>query len=220
MNKIIKTGILVLLLVIPVFLFQYFKFFGKNHYKLPVFFATDSVLNDKGQYTITEAHEIPDFSFKNQDGIETKGKEAKGKILVVDFFFSRCPGICPQMTNQLIRVQEKFKEDPQFQILSFTVDPEYDTVAVLKSYAQRYGAIPEKWNFLTGTKDSIYTLAQKGFFITAMEDRERPLDFIHSEKLVLIDKEGRIRGYYNGTDSEEVDRLITEIQVLQYEYAN
>jgi len=220
MNKITKAGILVLILVVPVFLFQYFKFFGKNHYKLPVFFATDSVLNDQGKYVITEAHEVPDFSFKNQDGITIKREDFKGKIVVVDFFFSRCPGICPQMTNQLVRVQEKFKQDSLFQILSFTVDPEYDSSSVLKSYALKYGAIPEKWHFLTGRKDSIYSLAQKGFFITAMEDKERPLDFIHSEKLVLVDREGRIRGYYNGTDSEEVDRLITEIQVLQYEYAN
>jgi len=144
----------------------------------------------------------------------------KGYIYVADFFFTRCGSICPKMSTQLTRVQAEFEKDSGVKIISFTVDPKNDTVEVLKQYANDYNAIEGKWRFVTGSKDSIYALAQKGFFITAMEDKNHPIDFIHSDKLVLVDKKGWIRGYYNGTDIKEVDKLMTEIRVLQQIYAD
>ncbi|MFN3403573.1 MAG: SCO family protein [Cytophagaceae bacterium] len=217
MKKNIKTGMLVFLLVIPVFVFMFLKFFGKNYYSLPVYFATDSTYQD-GRYKITDAHTIPDFKLTNQDGNQFSSEALKGKITIVDFFFTRCGGICPKMTRHLGRVQDAFKNDSNVRIVSFTVDPVFDGVDVLKKYSAEFGADNNKWIFLTGTKDSIYQIAQKGFFLSAMEDEANPVDFIHSEKLVLVDKVGRIRGYYNGTDPEDVNRLIAEIKVLNYEY--
>lgn len=208
-----KTGILTVLLIIPVFVFLFLKIFGKNFYHLPVYYPADSVFHE-GKYKVTQAHSIPAFTLTTSEGgILTRG-DLQGKIFVADFFFTRCPGICLKMTNQLVRVQEEFSAKKEIKIVSFTVDPAYDTPEVLKAYAQRYNADPEIWQFLTGEKDYIYQLAMKGFFLSAMEDEENPLDFIHSEKLVLVDRRGWIRGYYDGTDQEDVDRLITEIKVL------
>lgn len=219
MNSKVKIGLLIILLVIPILTFLFLKVFGSNHYTLPVYFAQDSI-QVNGKYKITKAHQVPNFDLLDQDGNSASMIPFKGHILVTDFFFTRCEGICPKMTTQLTRVQEEFRSDKDVKILSFTVDPANDNPNVLKQYATQFNANPTRWTFLTGNKDSIYHLAQKGFFLTAMEDRDRPLDFIHSEKLVLVDKQGWIRGYYNGTDKEEVDRMITEIKVLQEIYAD
>jgi protein SCO1 len=216
MKKSYKAGIWAIIVAIPALVLLFLYVFGKNYYTLPVYYATDSV-KVGGHYKITAAHSIPPFYFRNQNNKIFNSDTLNGKFYVADFFFTRCPGICPKMTNNLSRVQETFREEKDFRIVSFTVDPKNDTVAALKNYATQYKADPAIWNFLTGTKDSLYTLAQKGFFLSAMED-EKPAEFIHSDKLVLVDKSGRIRGYYNGTDKEDVDRLIREIQVLIYSY--
>jgi len=216
--KINKVIVFSLLVMLPIGIIVIISMFGENEYKLPVYFAEDSTAVEGG-YKITKAHIVPDFKLLNQDGDTVTGKQLRGKIHVVDFFFTRCGSICPKMTTQLTRVQEEFAEDADFQIVSITVDPKNDTADVLKAYSKEYGANNTIWWFLTGTKDSIYALAQKGFFISAMEDEAHPVDFIHSEKLVLVDKEGWIRGYYDGTDVKEVDKLMTEIKVLQSIYA-
>lgn len=216
MKNIYKAGALAAILVIPALVFIFLKVFGKNHYDLPVYFASDST-KVNGQYIITQAHCIPGFQFQDQNGNVFDSRKLKGQMYVADFFFTRCGGICPKMTTQLTRVQEAFLDNPQVQIVSFTVDPTNDTAEVLKSYAHDFKADSTKWTFLTGTKDSIYHLAQKGFFVTAMEEKGIP-DFIHSEKLILVDKKGWVRGYYNGTKKEDVDRLIREIQVLVYQH--
>jgi protein SCO1/2 len=215
-----KIITLALLFILPVIVIVFISNFGKNKYKLPVYFAEDSVEVEKGHYKITSAHVVPDFDLIDQDKKEINQKQLKGSIYVADFFFTRCGSICPKMTNQLTRVQEIFSKDPSVKIVSFTVDPKFDSVEVLKKYSDEYSAIGGKWRFVTGPKNSIYALAQKGYFITAMEDTAHPLDFIHSDKLVLVDKQGWIRGYYNGTDQKEVDKLITEIKVLQEIYAD
>jgi protein SCO1 len=220
MNKNIKTGILAALLVLPVLLLISLYKFGNNHFKVPVYHAYDSAMVD-GQYVITDAHRIPDFSFLNQEGKIITNKDLKGSVYVADFFFSRCQGICKDMSSQLVRVQEEFKDNEEVKIVSFTVDPAYDTVAILKDYAKAYRAIPGKWNFLTGVKDSLYKLAgPQGFFLNAKEIENVKDDFIHDNHFVLVDKEGRIRGYYDGTDKKEVDRLILEIGVLLHEYGD
>ena len=209
-----KAGLLIALLVIPALIFVFLKVFAKNHFSIPVYYSIDSVKTDNG-FKITKAHQIPDFSLINQNGVTITSKDLIGTIKVVDFFFTRCPGICPKMTNQLTRVQEVFIEDEDVKLISITVDPVYDQPDTLKLYSQKYKALTEKWLFLTGPKDSIYALAQKGFFLSAMEDKEHPVDFIHSDKVVLVDKNGWIRGYYNGTDKKDVDRLIDELRVLR-----
>ena len=147
-------------------------------------------------------------------------EELNGNIYVVDFFFATCQTICPDMSSQMKRVQEKFKDDPGILLLSFTVNPSKDSVAALKRYATLYDAFPGKWYFLTGDKKPIYDLARYGFFVTTMEGDGGPNDFIHSEKLILLDSDLRIRGYYNGTDYEDVNRLMEEILVLNWELQN
>ena len=214
-NKLILLAIITIL---PAGIILFVSGFGKNKYTLPVYFAEDSVRAEGGKYEITKALTVPDFNLTDQNGKAINQKQLRGNIYVADFFFTRCGSICPKMSTQLTRVQAEFEKDSSVKIVSFTVDPKNDTVEVLKKYATDYNAIEGKWRFVTGPKDSIYSLAQNGFFITAMEDKEHPIDFIHSEKLVLVDKKGWIRGYYNGTDLKEVDKLITEIKVLQQIY--
>jgi protein SCO1/2 len=214
-----KTGILAALLVLPVLVFLLLDKFGSNHYNVQVYYPLDSVYQD-GKYQITGYHTIPEFNLIDQDGKPLKGSDLRGSIYVTDFFFTTCPGICPKLTNQLKRVQEEFASNDQIKILSITVDPAHDSAEVLKNYAELNRAIPNKWFFATGQKDSIYNLAHNGYFISAGEEKNGPEAFLHSSKLILVDKEGRIRGYYDGTSQTEVDRLVTEIKVILHEYAN
>lgn len=218
--KLSKIVMLSLLMILPIGIIFFVSKFGKNKYTLPVYFAEDSIVAEGGKYTVTSAFTVPDFNLIDQDGKAITQQQLRGSIYVADFFFVRCGSICPKMSTQLTRVQAEFEKDSTVKIVSFTVDPENDTVEVLRQYANDYNAIAGKWRFATGRKDSIYNLAQKGFFITAMEDKAHPVDFIHSDKLVLVDKRGWIRGYYNGTDLKEVDKLMTEIRVLQQIYAD
>lgn len=213
-----KVVIMSLLMLLPLGIIFVISNFGRNNYNLPVFFAEDSMLTDKGAYEVTEAHTIPPFQLTDHLGKVITQEQLKGTIYVADFFFTRCGSICPNMSMQLTRVQEEFLAIDDVKLVSFTVDPENDTVEVLNAYAKEYGAVYDKWRFATGTKEDIYLLAQKGFYISAMEDTMNPVEFIHSEKLILVDKNGWIRGYFNGTDSKEVDKLITEIKVLRRIY--
>ncbi|MBC7387659.1 MAG: SCO family protein [Opitutaceae bacterium] len=218
-----RIGLLLLLLVFPVLVYLFLKFFGQNRYTLPKYFPQDVVENTLNGKTVSDTifHKIPDFSFLSNSGDTVTQEISRDKIYVADFFFTTCPGICPQMSSQLKRVQEAFIDNPDILILSHTVDPETDTKEVLDAYAKKYKAIPGKWFFMTGEKNKIYDLAQKGYFISALEDSNySDADrFIHSDKLILVDKDKQIRGYYNGTDEKDVDRLILEISVLLDGYA-
>jgi len=160
-------------------------------------------------------HTIPHFAFINQDNKTTTSESLKDKIYVADFFFTTCPSICPLMTKQLTRVQLAFANDSAVKIISFTVDPETDTSTVLKNYASKYSANLEQWTFCTGDKQKIYRLGQKGFLLVAPEYRNDTIDFLHSDKLVLVDQQSRIRGFYSGTDSTEVNLLINDIKLLK-----
>jgi protein SCO1/2 len=220
MRKNIKTGVLAVLLVLPVFLLLFLYKFGDNHFKVPIYHVNDSTLIN-GKYEMTDVHQIPPFTFINQEGKQFGDKELANSIYVANFFFSRCKGICLDMSSQLVRVQEEFKENGKVKIVSFSVDPTYDNPDILKNYAKAYRAIPGKWNFLTGQKDSLYKLAGPyGFFLNAKEIENVDDEFIHDNHFVLVDKEKRIRGYYDGTDKKEVDRLILEIGVLLHEYGD
>lgn len=179
--------------------------------RLPIFGEKDVVGSD------TIYHTIGNFSFVNQDSSIITNETVEGKIYVADFFFTSCRTICPIMKTQMLRVYETFKNDPEVLIISHTIDPEYDTVALLHDYADRLGAESDKWHFLTGNKDSIYYLAQTSYFVTAMEDQSEPDGFIHSGAFLLIDKKGRIRGKYDGTREEEVNRLLGDIEKLRKE---
>ena len=155
----------------------------------------------------------PEFSLTAHTGEVVSKSNFLGSVWVVDFFFTRCAGICPILTGQLVKVQNEFKDEPDFKMVSITVDPDYDNVKVLSSYAKAWGAIGGKWFFLTGSKEEIYKIAMEGFKLPVGKG-SGATNFIHSDKIVLIDRAGRIRGYYSGTDEVEVKRLISDIKLV------
>jgi protein SCO1/2 len=164
-------------------------------------------------------HKIPEFNFINQDGNEVSSKTLKGKFFAVNFFFTSCQTICPKMATQLFRVQDKLhymRKD--FQLISHTVNPEYDTPEILKKYAASVHADLSIWNFVTGSKKELYEMARKGYLVNADEGNGEPDDFVHSELVVLVDKEGCLRGFYDGTSLKDMDRLVDEAIVLAAEY--
>jgi len=172
---------------------------------------------------VSDGHTVGDFSFINQEGEEITQQNLQGKIYVADFFFTTCGGICPKMTKQLQRVQTEFSTDTNFRILSHTVNPSYDTVEVMKAYAERFNANPDQWWFLTGSKQELYLMARKSYLV--VPDEKDPnfkhgeeSDFIHTENFVLIDPDKRIRGMYDGTNPDEVSELIKDIYDLKKEY--
>ncbi|MBK9589993.1 MAG: SCO family protein [Crocinitomicaceae bacterium] len=172
---------------------------------------------------VKEGHTIGDFSFTNQLGEEITQEDTKGKIYVADFFFTTCGGICPKMTKQLQRVQAEFAGDENFKILSHTVFPSYDTVEVMKAYADRFEADHKQWWFLTGSKKDLYLMARRSYLVVPDENDDSfehgsESDFIHTENFVLIDPDRRIRGMYDGTDPDQVSKLIKDIYDLKREY--
>ncbi|MNJ88990.1 hypothetical protein D3C87_65510 [compost metagenome] len=166
-------------------------------------------------------HTIQPFSFTDQSGKPYGSKDLKGKIYVAEYFFTTCGTICPVMNAEMRRVQAAYKGNDQFKILSFTVDPETDSVAQMKNYADNHGADPQQWHFLTGRKEDLYKLARRSFFVLkpaeAQNQGDVGSDFIHTNYFVLVDTQKRIRGYYDGTDSREVDKLIQDIDKLLVE---
>jgi protein SCO1 len=162
-------------------------------------------------------HTIGNFKLVNQDSAIITNESLRNKIYVADFFFTSCRTICPVMKTQMHRVYQAIENDPGILLVSHTIDPEYDTVGLLKNYADRLGVKSDKWHFLTGNKDSIYYLAQTSYFVTAMEAEAEPDGFIHSGAFLLIDKQGRIRGKYDGTSEKEVDQLLKDIELLKKE---
>ena len=162
-------------------------------------------------------HTIQPFSFINQYNEVVSEKTISNKIYVADFFFATCQSICPQMSTQLMNVQKAFAKDDSVLILSHTVNPLHDTVEVLNGYAQSYGAIKNKWHFLTGNKKEIYDMARYSYLVNALQEDGTPEGFLHSELLILIDARKRIRGMYDGTDSIAVVKLIADIKLLKQE---
>lgn len=165
----------------------------------------------------TVYHQIQDFSFTNQFGETVNKGTVKNKIYVANFFFATCQSICPEMSKNMVLVQKAFEKDDSLLILSHSVNPMHDTVEVLKAYAESYGALKNKWHFLTGKKDSIYAIGHKSYLINAQETDQNDEGFIHSELFLLIDTKGRIRGTYDGTNVAEVNRLIDDVRTLKRE---
>jgi protein SCO1/2 len=163
-------------------------------------------------------HRIGEFELVDQNGNVFNESNLEDKYYVADFFFTTCPTICIDMSTQLERVQDEFKNDSNFKIVSHTVQPEVDSVSVMKQYADLHNADPNQWFFLTGDKKVIYKLARKTYFAATTEGDGGVNDFIHTENFILIDKEKRIRGFYDGTSKEDVDRLILDVKVLKQEY--
>jgi protein SCO1/2 len=153
----------------------------------------------------------------NQDGQTVLLDKWKDKIVIVDFFFSRCPSICPKMTNNLQRLRHRFAGDSNIQLVSITVDPENDSALQLRRYAERFKLDLQYWELLTGNKKEIYRVARNGFKVAATDGDGGPSDFIHSEQFILLDPQLRIRGYYKGTDNDQVDQLILDIKKLKHE---
>lgn len=162
-------------------------------------------------------HTVPAFAFENQDGQVITNENVKGKIYVANFFFTSCPTICPKMTSQLKRLQSLTK-DEGIVILSHSVDPIRDSVARLKMYAVDNGLDTKNWHLMTGDSEDIYDLGMTGYNLSAMEDESAPGGFLHSEMVVLVDKEGHLRGMYEGTSTEAMDRLVADIKKLKTEY--
>ena len=159
-------------------------------------------------------HTIPDFSFVNQDNQTITNKNYEGKIYVADFFFTTCPTICPIMKKQMLRVYEKFKENPKVGILSHSIDPRHDSVQVLKEYAARLGVKSKMWNFVTGDKAKIYEIGEKSYYVTAGEDSTAAGGIIHSGAFILVDTKRRVRGVYDGTKETDVTKLLKDMDVL------
>ncbi len=163
-------------------------------------------------------HTIPDFSFTDQDGNVVTQNTFKDKIYIADFFFTTCPTICPIMKTQMLRVYDKYKENPDILILSHTIDPKHDSVEVLHEFAEKLGVSSNVWHFVTGDQDEIYDIGQNSYMVTAGEDKNQPGGYLHSGAFLLIDKERRIRGIYDGTKAEKVDILMKDIVKLLDEY--
>ena len=161
-----------------------------------------------------QGHRVMDFSLINQNGDTITQADYHGSIYVADFFFTRCPSICPVMSNNMAQLQEFYKNDDRIKLLSLSVTPEYDSIAVLKKYALKHGADISKWNITTGNKKHIYTLARKSYFAVVDEGDGGLQDFIHTPNFILVDPLKQIRGIYDGTKKEEITRLVKDIDLL------
>ena len=172
----------------------------------------DSTVQYKSKY-----HTIADFSFTNQNGKTITQKDYEGKIYVADFFFTTCGSICPKMTTNLSEIQTAFAKNRKVKLLSFTVFPETDSVPVLKAYAIKHNVDDSKWNLVTGDKKEIYTMARKSYLAVKLGKPEELYDMVHTENFVLVDTKKRVRGFYDGTNKEDMKRLIEDITFLSNE---
>lgn len=231
-TKYLKRVVLVSILVLPFLVYFFFVYSAEENFFIKLKYVGPreaiTVLNDEGEEVVDTAYyTIPDWEFTTQDDTTLSAKELEGKIYLANFFFSTCPSICPAMNYNVAQVQERFKGYDHFRIVSFSVDPNHDTVEVLKAYEKRIGATPGRWYFLTGDQEDIYRTAE-GYFANAMEDSLAAGGFLHSENLVLVDWKGRIRSgideygnvkaVYNGLSPDEINKLKDDIKVLIAEF--
>jgi protein SCO1 len=198
---------LALVIVIPMLAYVYVN----SHAKLEVYNQLEGWNNPNDTLLLSN------YSFIDQQSKDISLKSFPGKILVVNFFFSRCPGQCPKMMSGLKRVSKSFKDDNRVHFLSFTVDPEHDTPQKLEVYAEGLNINPDQWDLLTGDKRKIYRTARNGFHVDASQGNGGPQDFIHSDKIMLVDTNGNVRGYYSGIVTSEVNKLMTDVKKLENE---
>ena len=212
----------VVLLILSAIIMYFIYTLLKPTPELPVYqpdMVSASLVDSTVQY-VKKYHRIADFKLINQNGDTITQDTYKDKIYVADFFFTTCTSICPIMTDHMVKIQKKILNDPQVMLLSHTVIPETDTVAQLKRYAIEKGVNDAKWNLVTGDKKQIYDLARKSYLATKTKGDGGPYDMIHTENFVLVDKEKRIRGFYDGTDPKAIDKLMKDIGILEAEYAD
>ncbi len=226
-----KKAVLVVLLILPSLFYLIFVYGAEgNFFKTLDYVGPKKVVSTEKDGEVvndTLHYVIPDFEFINQEDTTLSSSDMRGKVYIANFFFSSCPTICPAMNYNLKQVQDRFLGYEDIYFLSFTVDPEYDTPAVLKEYETKIGAVNGRWHFLTGDKQELYKTA-RDFFVNAMEDSTAAGGFLHSEYLVIVDWEGRIRSrtdeqgnlkaVYNGTSPDEVNKLKDDVKVLIAEY--
>ena len=188
--------------------------------RLPILGEREPVEKIIDGKTVTDTiyQTIPDFSFINQDSSILTQKDFEGKIYVADFFFTSCTSICPVMHRNMLKVYEEFKGNSSVKILSHTIDFKYDTPSRLKNYANKLGVTGDQWQFAKGSKDSVYALAEKKYLVAVSEDKTATDGFIHQGWFILVDKERRLRGAYDGTKSDQVDQLIQDMKTLLKEY--
>ena len=184
---------------------------------LSKFYAPSDVnpeLVDSTVQYISKYHTIADFAFTDQNGKIITQKDYENKIYVADFFFTTCGSICPKMTANLVDVQKAFSTNPNVKLLSYTVMPETDNVPTLKKYAVENGVDDQKWHLVTGDKKAIYTMARKSYLAVKQGKPDEMYDMVHTENFILVDTKKRVRGFYDGTDKDEVEKLIGDIQWL------
>lgn len=203
-------GILLVSIFIAIFILT------KPSKSLPIFNPRDvnPELVDSTIQHLGYNHTIEDFSFKNQNGETISQKDYEGKVYVADFFFTTCPTICPKMTDNMVWLQNQIRNNDKVKLMSFSVTPDIDSVPVLKKYAIEKGVLDSKWNLLTGDKKDIYYLARKSFLVVKTGSPEEMYDMVHTENFVLVDEKKRIRGFYDGTNLEEVKQLLEDINFL------
>lgn len=190
--------------------------------ELPIFqpdMVNAELVDSTVQY-VRKYHKIADFELLNQNGETITQDFYKDKIYVADFFFTTCVTICPIMTDHMLKIQEQIKNDPEVFLLSHTVIPKADSVPQLKKYALEKGVIDAKWNLVTGDKKQIYDLARKSYLATKTQGDAGPYDMIHTENFVLVDKKRQIRGFYDGTEPDAIEKLMEDIKILKAEYAD
>lgn len=187
--------------------------------RLPIYSPSDvnPKLVDFSKQHIKTNHKIADFSLINQNGDTITQKDYKDKIYIADFFFTRCPTICPIMSSNMKKLQEMYKDDNEIMLLSHSVTPVIDSVPILRMYADAKGIIASKWNITTGNKKHIYNLARKSYFAVLDEGDGGLQDFIHTEQFVLVDKKRQIRGFYDGTSSKDIEKIKEDIEILKEE---
>ncbi|GAB3018043.1 SCO family protein [Cyclobacterium sediminis] len=218
MLRFIQVLVLVCVLMIPVLIILFLRGFSSNQYDIPILYQ-NGVEDpfEQCDYMDSSQHYIPDFTFTDQFGRSVGKEMMDGKITIVDFFFTSCPSICPIMSKEMERVQDVFRNEDRVQIYSISIDPDFDSPKVLADYADEHGAKKDKWFFLNGPEEETYDLARCGFIIPSVSGGAVPENFVHSDKFVLVDELGRIRGYYSGTKREGVDQLILETKILLHD---
>ena len=221
-KKLLKryAPIVLTMTVFSAFVVSSFYYVNKPIETLPIYSPSmvSKELVEKNIQFIKKYHKIKNFSMKNQNGETITQEFYNDKIYVADFFFTTCPTICPIMTENMGYIQEKIKNDSDVLLLSFSVTPEIDSVEQLKKYALEKNVIDSKWNLVTGNKKDIYNLARTSYLVAKTNGDGGKYDMIHTENFVLVDKEKRIRGFYDGTNSKEMDQLLNDIKILKNSY--
>lgn len=215
-----KRSLLVIILLLPAVIYLFFSTGKHGFMHLPIYYPEDtkSFVVDGKEKTDTIYHTIPPFKFIDQDGDTVTEINFDKKIYVANFFFTTCPSICPKMMGEMGRLNIATEKTEDFLMISHSVNPVHDSVPVLAEYAKLVHAESKKWMLVTGSKKDIYDIAIDGYKLAVGEDVRAPGGFLHSEMMVLVDKGKRIRGYYDGTDSIQVNKLINDIKILTAEY--